>query len=132
MKGEAIRSHLLADSGVAALCKKIFPADKAHGVSAPAIVYEFAEINRDQLLQGVGSYRNCLVDFECWALKYADAHAIADAVESALIDFVGTLGTSTPSIDVDHCRLERRFDIQDRDAELYGQAIQFFFGYEQA
>jgi hypothetical protein len=130
MIGAAVRTHLLANAGVTAYTRRIYPAELAEGKQAPAIVYDVPDDNRDALLSGAGTYRDALIDFECWSDKYEDAHLLANAVESAMTDYTGTLGTSSPAIDADHIRMERRFDIRDRDAELYGVAMQFFIGYE--
>jgi len=128
---EAFYSHLKVNAGIKALCKRIFPDLIPQGQDTPAIVYSFNDDERQQHLSGLqGNYRMARFAVDCYDLNKGRAHTLADAVESALIGFRGTLGSTTPAIDADHIRLERRFDLYETDTKLHRTALEFTVGYE--
>lgn len=131
MLPDALSSHLEADAGVRKVCPRIFPQKKAVWQQSPAIVYSIDNDGPVKLLTGHSNYREASVSIDAYAERYRDAHAIADAIESALLDFSGIMGTSTPAVDVDHIRYEiDRFDKFEADTELHAVSMQFFIGYE--
>lgn len=131
MIGDALHSHLVGDSNVRKLCRYVFPQKTAVWQTSPAIVYT---IDRDapvELLTGHSAYREASVSIDVYADRYRDAYAIANAVESSLLNHAGTFGTSSPAIDVDVIRYEiDRFDKFETDTELHAVSMQFFIGYE--
>jgi hypothetical protein len=92
MIGAAAYRHLKADAGVQAQCKWIYPAVIPQGKPAPAIVYGVEQDEPLRTMDGASLYREARLDLDCYATKYVDAQAIADAVEDALTDYRGLLG----------------------------------------
>lgn len=127
---QALKSHLEADSAVAALIEGVYPIVIPETASPPCITYTVDDDVRERTLGGEGPYRMVYFDLNYWAEKYATAIAIAAAVENALIDYRGTLGATSPSITVDHLRLERRLpDDFEADTKLWRVSEQFVIGY---
>ncbi len=128
---QAFYEHLAADAGIAALVSgKIYPFIIPQGQDAPAITYSQQSDAYDQLLTNTGTIKWALFDIDCWAFRYEDAIAAADAVESACVNYRGRLGTVSPSISADHIRLERRGpDLFENPTELYRVPLQLFVGY---
>ena len=133
MIGEAVRDHVLADSGVSALCDQMYPHVIPQTGTYPAMVFAVESDDRTRLLEGTeAAYRRAFVSIDCYAKRLTDAQAIADAVESALTDFRGTLGTTAPSIDCDHVRLDRRGpELFENETELHRVPLVFVIGYER-
>lgn len=129
---EAIVSHLNADAGVSALINGIWPQVIPQGEDAPAIVYTIEDEIRDRLLNGSeGPYYIAIVEFNCYAPSYATAIAIADAVQSALIDYTGQLGVTAPIVTADHIRLDRRLPDEYEDDTNYRRiSFQLLIGYQ--
>jgi hypothetical protein len=127
---EALRSHLLNDAGVSALVTRIFPLTIPQGQDVPAIVYGMDSDLRDTLIDGeTGSLKEALVDLDVYTTRYADSHAIAGAVEAALVGHTGVLGVLSPGQVVDQIRMERKFDLFETDTKFYRVSMQFFIAY---
>jgi len=128
---QAIVSHLNADVTLSALINGIWPGVIPQGESAPGVVYTLEDDIRDRLLGGTeGSYNIAIIEFNCYALVYGDAIAIADALQSALIDYRGQLGVTTPAVMADHIRLDRRLpDEYESDTDYRRISLQLFIGY---
>ena len=127
---EAFVSHLKANAPLMALCRWIYPHEIPKETEPPALVFALDEDERIQTLAGQAAYRQALMSVDCYTLRELDSHSLADAVESALIGFRGTFGTTSPIIDVDHIRLERRFSDKETSTGFYRVSMQFFIGYE--
>lgn len=129
---EALYDHLTADGALSALVNGVFPHVIPEDQQPPAVTFRQGSDERDQQLDGQGAYRKAIFDIDCWSLRYDDALKIADAVEASLIDYRGILGTTSPSIDADHIRLERRGpDLLETDTEFYRVPLQILIGYEE-
>lgn len=135
MIGEAVRDQLVATTAVTdVVSTRIYPTIIPQRGEYPACTYNLDFDERVRLMNGTeGDYRRATVEVNCYATRLSVAHDIADAVESALIDFRGTLGTTSPvSIDCDHIRLERRGpEIFEAETELHRVPLQFLIGYER-
>lgn len=133
MISEALFDHLSSVSAVTTLCPNIYPTSRPLRVGPPFIIYILDDDRRDRLLDGnEGSYRQALMSIDCYASTLAAAIAIADAVENALTPFRGLLGTTTPAIEVNHVRLERRGPhLHESDTELHRVPLEFLIGYEE-
>ena len=129
MISAALFNHLDTNAGINAVCKSVFPHRIPDGAGVPALVYRMDFDERDNLLNGEGALRQALYAVDCYADKYADAHTIATAVEAAMIGFRGTFGATSPSIDVDHVRLERKIDLFETDTGYYRVSLQFLIAY---
>ena len=130
MIGVATYQHLRAQAVVTDVCQWIYPQVIPSERKPPAITYSVDQDTRLRLTSGQGSYSEALVSLDVYTNEYADSHEIADAIELAMIDYAGALGTVTPSIEADHIRLERRIDIFEPQSELHRVSMQFFIGYE--
>lgn len=127
----SLRQHLLADSGVSALCDSIFPKTIPDGSDTDAIVYGVDGDGREMLVEYTTSgLKKIRVGIECYSLDYDQAWAIAAAVEAALTGVSGAFGTSSPQDEVNHIRLERdSFDHFENDTKLYRVSMQFLIAY---
>lgn len=122
---DSFYSYLAAQAGVVALCPQIYPLTIPEGVTPPAITYTLDGDGRDRLLDRVGDMKSALISVESWSLDHANAHAIADAIETSLAGYRGTFGTKTS----EHIRLERKFELFESDTGLYRVSQQFFIAY---
>lgn len=129
---EAVYDHLKADAGISAITTSIYPLFLPQEVEVPAIVYQFISEEIDSHLDGqAGNYRKAIVQIDCYATTYEQALDLAHAVESALVDYRGTMGTTSPSIDVDHVRLEiRGQDLYEDDTSRFRVTQDFLIGYQ--
>lgn len=129
---QALFDHLSAASGVTALASSIYPTSAPLGISAPFIVFTLDEDGRTQLLDGTEcAYRQARFSIDAYAKTLDSAIAIADALESALTGYSGVMGTTSPSVNVDHVRLERRGPhLYEGDTELHRVPLEFLIGYE--
>lgn len=130
---EAVQSQLLATSALTSLCPNLVPTVRPLRVGPPFVVLTLDDDRRERMLDGSeGPYRQAVLSADCYATRLADAIAIADAVESALIDYSGgALGTTSPQVLVDHLRLERRGPhLFESDTDLHRVPLEFLIGYE--
>lgn len=129
---EAIYDALNGASAITSLASDIYPTVRPLNAGPPFIIFTLDSDNRDRLLSGSeGTYRQALVSIDCYAATLASAIAIADAVESTLTDYSGILGTTSPAVDVNHVRLERRGPhLHESDTELHRVPLEFLIGYE--
>ncbi len=125
MIGSALRTHLLASPAVAAITTAIQPQVLDNPL-AGGITYRVAADEDEMLLDGdQSSLEEALIEIDCWDLDYMRVQALADAVEISLISYVGLFG----ELGVDHCRVERRFDLFETDTRLHRVQMQFFMSY---
>lgn len=129
---EALVSHLRADATLSALVNGIWPSVIPQGENAPGIVYTVEDEIRDRRLDGTeGPYFIAIIECNCYAPVYADAIAIANALQSALIDYRGQLGSTVPVVTADHIRLDRRLpDEYEGDTDYRRISLQFLIGYQ--
>lgn len=126
---EAFYAHLKADSGVMAIAKSISPHIIPAGSEPPAITYSVDEDGAETVFDGPSSLSICRMSVDCWSKEYLQCHELSSAVESALINYAGDLGSQTPAITADHIRLERKFDLFESPTELYRVSLQFYIAY---
>jgi hypothetical protein len=127
----ALRAHLAADAGVASIASngttaRIFPhvipqkTDHADDVPrVPCIVYELAGEDRDRRFCGTSRLIRSRWRIKCFAVKFADAIALGDAVRNALIDFSGVMGTGADAVEVRDCALDQAFSVEDMEPGLF-------------
>ena len=127
----AFHSHLSNDAGVAAIAGGIFPHHIPQNSTFPAITYELDSDEDYQTLGGISGMSSALFDVNCWDLVLITAHQLADAVESALVNYRGDLGGISPAVTVNHLRKDRgRFEFFETDTKLYRVSMRFFVAYE--
>lgn len=129
---EAFYSHLANDAGIAAVV-----SDRIHARNiplqgtTPAITWRPDGDRRIQTLSGQAPYKMRYFVVDCWSKSMSTVTQLADAVESALIDYRGQLGSTSPAVIADHIRLERRLPTMfERETELFRVPLQFLIGYE--
>lgn len=125
MISDSFFSYLGAQSGVTTLCPQIYPVTIPQGVDPPAITFSLDADDREPLFDGPGDLKQALIEVNSWSLDHANAHAIADAVETALANYRGTFGTKT----AEHIRLARKFELFESDTALYRVSQQFLIAY---
>lgn len=122
---DSFYTFLAAQAGVASLCPQIFPLTIPQGVTPPAITYSLDADDRDIVFDGQAELREALISVESWSALHANSHAIADAIEAALVNYRGAFGSKT----AEHIRLARRFELFESDTGLYRVSSQFFIAY---
>lgn len=129
---EALYDLLTTNAGITAVCSNVYPTMRPLRIDPPFIVFTMDSDERDRLLSGSeGTYRMASVTIDCYDTSLNDAISIADAVESALTDFSGIMGTTSPEVDVNHVRLEQRGPHQfETDTEYHRVPLEFLIGYE--
>jgi len=124
---DSLFTYLMASSGVTALCPaSIFPHVMTQDAALPAITYSLDADDRDRLFDGTaGALKTALVEINTFDLDHKVAHQLADAIETALVDYRGAFGSKT----AEHIRLERKFDLFESDSKLYRVSQQFMIAY---
>ena len=88
----AIRQYLLAQAAVTDLiARRLYPMILPQPPTLPAVTYSRVSRSTVRDLTGM-AYRVSRFQFSCWAEKYGDAKAVAQAVRQALEDYVGDMG----------------------------------------
>lgn len=106
---------LAADEAVKAIVVgRIFPAALPQGVTLPAIRYAVVSDVERLALEGDGP-RNARVQVDCYAKRYGDAQALADAIAGAL---------SAKSEGLVSLLLSRR-DVYEDETGLHGVSLDF-------
>lgn len=89
----AIRQYLIAQPAVNNLIAgRLYPMVLPQPPTLPAATYQRVSRSAVRDLTGV-AYWVSRFQFSCWAERYADAKAVAQAIREALEDYVGTMGT---------------------------------------
>lgn len=112
-------SFVTADPGVAALIgARMYPGIIPQGGAQPCVVYNKDGRTRQQLYCGVDGLLLTRITLDCYARRYIDSVALANAVTAALEDFSGDMaGTRVPRI-----FLENEIDLSDVEPGLYRQS----------
>ena len=122
---DSFYTFLAAQAGVTSLCSQIYPLTIPQGISPPAITFSLDADERDPLFDGPGDLKTALIDTSAWHTDHAAAHAIADAIETALANYRGAFGSKT----AEHIRLARKFELFESDTGLYRVSQQFLIAY---
>lgn len=125
MIAAAFYAHVSADSGISGLTNSIYPHVIPPDAAIPAITYSVSDDRRGPTLNGASSLKVALFNVDCWSTLYSEAHALSDAVESSLAGYAGLMG----AVEVDHVRLDRKFDLFENETELYRVSLQFIVAY---
>lgn len=122
---DSFYSFLGAQSGVTSLCPQMYPLTIPEGTSPPAITFTLDADDREPLFDGPGDLRRALIEANAWHTDHAAAHAIADAIETALANYRGTFGSKT----AEYIALQRKFELFETDSGLYRVSQQFLIAY---
>ncbi len=82
----ALRARLLAAAPVTALvAQRISWVDRPQASALPSITLQVISDERPQHMKDFNDLRDARVQIDCWALSYASASAIKEAVIAALV-----------------------------------------------
>ena len=136
MIGKALFQHLVGTAGVAALVgTRVHPLVIPQRIAAtsqrvPAIVYSVSGVDRAVSYCSTDRLVRRAVGIDNYAAEYDSAHAVADAVRAALVDFSGPMG-STTVVPVRTCNIETEFDLMDIEPGLYRVSQQWTIWHEE-
>jgi hypothetical protein len=118
--GEAIRTELVADTAVTTLVgQQIYPNLAPQGTVPPYVVYTVISNVPSNTFTGAASDRlnEIRMQVDCYAKKYLDAQAIAEAVDNVISNL------SRPDL----CgQRENSRDLYDNEAQFHRVQIDFF------
>lgn len=129
----SLKAFLSADAGVSALVgSRIYPLvipDQVYDAATlrPCLVYAIQSVDRTKTFCGTVALQRVTVSVDCYAKVYVDAHALATAVETALLDFVGPMGDVT----ISDIASENKFDLTDLEPGLFRVALSFVVWYAE-
>ena len=129
---EAFFSHLSADDGFIALAgNRLYPVVAPQGIDYPMATYTLDGDETDRLADSsISSLRIALISVDIWGLTVLEAHALADAVEAALLPVHGVMGSLDVPQEVDDIRLARpRLALFESDSKLYRASQQYAVAY---
>jgi len=111
----ALRSHLTADAGVSGLVEgRIYPLVLPPQPTLPAVTYQRVSRTPVSDLSGVSHYVSRF-QYSCWAQRYTQAKAVADAVRVAFEDYGGPMGL----VRVLRAHSLNEVDLHDPETGLY-------------
>ena len=107
---KAVRAALIADSTVLGLvASRVYPQRRPQGSALPAIVYQNVFSHQVESLQTQAGIRRTRFAVEVIDKTYGDTKTLRDAVETALVNYTGTLQGET----IHSLRLESAVDIDE-------------------
>jgi len=110
-----LRTHLLADTAVAALVvARIYPMKAATGATKPFITYFKSQTTSLGTLDDPDKVQRHTMTIESWGTTYQSAKDTAEAVTAALDGLMDTWAAGDVSV-----RLNDMSDTYDEDAALY-------------
>jgi hypothetical protein len=109
---KAVRNILINDVPVAALVTaRVYPQRRPQGTATPAIVYQNVFEDTNQALATQGGIKRTRMSIDLFDTTYGGTKTLRDAVETALINYTGTLEGST----IHSVRLESSVDLDEID-----------------
>lgn len=113
-------TFLTSDPAVSALIgTRMYPGVIPQGGLQPCIVYAKTSRTRQQLFCGTDGLLLTRIDIDCYAKRYIESVALANAVTAALQDFSGDMaGLAVPRV-----FLENEIDLSDIEPGLYRQSM---------
>jgi len=107
---KAVRSVLINDATVAGLVvARVYPQRRPQGSTLPAIVYQNVHSKQSESLQTQSSIRRTRLGVEAISATYGGTKTLRNAIESALVNYAGTLEGET----IHSLRLESVVDIDE-------------------
>ena len=129
---KAVRAILIADSTTNGLVSsRIYPQRRPQGTALPAIIYSNIFDHENESIQTQSGLRRARMSVELLSSTYSGVKTLRDAVESALINYTGTIGGAT----IKSSRLESSVDIDEdlnpaSEFGTYRIIMDFIFWYE--
>ena len=115
--GTLLYSKLTGDSGVSALVStRVYPVLMPQSPTLPAVSYQRIS-NTEQ--DGTSTLRETRYQVDCWDDGYEGVQALADAVKSALEEWMDT--DQSPSVKM--CRVIGELDDYEAETGLYRDSI---------
>jgi hypothetical protein len=98
-----IRTYLLSQSPINTLVgtdsagsmARIYSIDRQQNIVAESIIYERTSADHGHVLSGGAGFATAFIDFDCVALSYARAKALANALRGELQGYAGVMGDVT-------------------------------------
>lgn len=114
----ATQSFLAGDTGqFDRVFPGVIPQKKVNGPPQhPCVTYTQSNVDRQVLSCGTDGTVETLMQLDCVALRYDEAHELADAVRGVLLDFRGMLGGI---VRVRAASLSSESDLSDIEPGLY-------------
>lgn len=107
---KAVRAILIADSTTNGLVSsRIYPQRRPQGTALPAIIYSNIFDHENESIQTQSGLRRARMSVELLSNTYGGVKTLRDAVESALINYTGTISGAT----IKSSRLESSVDIDE-------------------
>lgn len=122
MTGRALRAHLLANSGVAAIVGvRVYAVILPQIPTLPCITYQQITGARSHTLDGAAS-PHPLFQIDCWGEGFEQANLLGDAVSSCLDGFRGSLGSL---LAVTECLEINRQDLYEPETKEFRVSFDF-------
>ena len=107
---KAVRAILIADGTTNGLVSsRIYPQRRPQGTALPAIIYSNIFDHENESIQTQSGLRRARMSVELLSSTYSGVKTLRDAVESALINYTGTISGAT----IKSSRLESSVDIDE-------------------
>lgn len=124
---EAIRAHLIADAGVAAIAAgRIYPEALPQEPVYPAIVYHRVGTGRSIHMGGADGLADARFQFDCWGRTFAESRQLSEQVRLAFVGFRGSMG-GVGGVEVCGVFPEGEISDYDDDFRVYIHAPDFTF-----
>jgi hypothetical protein len=115
----ALRSYLLQQAAVTTLvADRVFPGRFEQPAAYPAILVTRVASSRLVTHAGVSTLARVRLQLDLWALTYAGAHDLAEAVRKCLNGFRGSFPGS-PATEVPGAFLLTEYDVVEPDANAH-------------
>ena len=109
---KAVRAILIADVTVTAIVsERVYPQRRPTGSALPAIVYQNVYSHQRECIGSQAGLRRTRFSIDVIDETYGDTKTLRDAVESALVNYTGTLQSET----IHSLRLESAVDIDEEN-----------------
>ena len=107
---KAVRSVLINDATVSGLVStRMYPMRRPQGSALPAIVYQNVFSKQSESLETQSSVRRTRLGVEAVAATYGGTKTLRNAIESALVNYTGTVESET----IYSLRLESVVDLDE-------------------
>lgn len=115
--GAAVYAYLKAQNDI----RRVYPVRLPQKPDYPCVTFQVITEPRTHSMEGAVA-PNPLVQIDCWAKDYQEAHDLASAVERAMDGFVGRMGGLLP---VSACLQRERQDFYEPDVDDYRVSLDF-------
>lgn len=127
MIGAALRTHLLADVGLAALIgTRVHPLILPQGSVFPALTYQQISDLPGHTLGGPVDLHRIRMQIDVWASTYLSMEAVSAALRTALDGYRGQWGGSPPDIVVQGAFLQTERDLYEAEPTVFRRSADYF------